>query len=96
MSFITIGIGVVQLFRLKSKDGSREIDFLFAKPIGAGFIVLGMATLVLGFHRFFKVQRMLQDSQYPASQLLVSLVVFAVILLVVVTMLLVFATRPAP
>lgn len=87
LSLVTIGIGIVQLLKLKNEfeDLSR-----YAKPLGASFVFIGIMTLVMGTLRYFRVQTMLLSSYYPASQFLVTLLVGTVFLLVVVTLGLLF------
>lgn len=87
LSLVTIGIGIVQLLKLKneSEDLSR-----YAKPLGASFVFIGIMTLVMGTLRYFRVQTMLLSSYYPASQFLVTFLVGTVFLLVVVTLGLLF------
>ncbi|KAM9931771.1 hypothetical protein OXX80_008578 [Metschnikowia pulcherrima] len=83
LSLVTIGIGIVQLLKLKneSEDLSR-----YAKPLGASFVFIGIITLVMGTLRYFRVQTMLLSSYYPASQFSVTFLVGTVFLLVVVTL----------
>ncbi|KAM9890296.1 hypothetical protein OXX69_012611 [Metschnikowia pulcherrima] len=83
LSLVTIGIGIVQLLKLKneSEDLSR-----YAKPLGASFVFIGIMTLVMGTLRYFRVQTMLLSSYYPASQFSVTFLVGTVFLLVVVTL----------
>lgn len=83
LSLVTIGIGVVQLLKLK---GELEDLAHFAKPIGASFVVAGIFTLIMGTLRYFRVQSMLLSSFYPVSQFLVSFLVGTVFLLVIVTL----------
>lgn len=95
LSFITIGIGITQLFRLEDKqstvqlnnwtiqlDNSSEVIAKFGKPLGCIFIILGIITLLFGVTRFFNVQQMLVKNYYPAARLTV---VVLISLLLVVT-----------
>lgn len=99
LSFITIGVGITQLFRIEAARGSKlslkglnvllsdepdEIINKFGKPLGATFIVLGISTLIYGFIRFFKVQWFLTRDKYPVSRVGVGTLI-AVVLAVVLT-----------
>lgn len=85
LSLISIGIGIVQLFKLKD-DVQNEPISRWGKPIGGGFIVLGIYTLAQGYLRFFRVQQLLLADQYPASRHLVVTTVGAVLVLVASTL----------
>ncbi|KAG5420669.1 hypothetical protein I9W82_002550 [Candida metapsilosis] len=107
LAFITIGIGVTQLFRLE-KPGTRvrttdrildlslddKSDDLkrFGKPLGSIFIILGILTLMMGFRRYFHVQRLLTKSYYPAARLGVGILLFLILSIVLVTLALVLET----
>ena len=107
LAFITIGIGVTQLFRLE-KPGTRvrttdrildlssddKSDDLkrFGKPLGSIFIILGILTLLMGFRRYFHVQRLLTKSYYPAARLGVAILLFLILSIVLVTLALVLET----
>lgn len=90
LSFITIGVGIVQLFRLKGTNEEQAIK-LFGKVIGVGFILLGILTLIMGCLRYFRVQSMLLSLYYPASQYSVILLVGGVFVLIFATLVIVFA-----
>ena len=100
LGFITLGIGVTQLFRLDKKDttvrttnniimlmNSKDGDELvrYGKPLGAIFIVLGILTLLLGFYRFFLVQKFLTINYYPAARVGIAILLFLVLAVVLVT-----------
>ena len=107
LAFITIGIGVTQLFRLE-KPGTkvhttdRIIELLmdhksddlkrYGKPLGSIFIVLGILTLIMGFKRYFHVQRLLTKSYYPAARLGIGILLFLILSVVLVTLALVMQT----
>lgn len=91
LSFITIGIGVTQLFRLDDEH-SKKFSILtsaniqkLGKPLGSVFVVLGIITLVFGTNRYFEVQALLVNNSYPATR-------FAVIFLVSVISVIVAST----
>ncbi|KAN0063546.1 hypothetical protein ACQY0O_003993 [Thecaphora frezii] len=53
---------------------ARLLDLAkFGKPIGAGFIVLGIFVLLLGCRRYFVVQKQLIRGKFPPSRISVSL-----------------------
>lgn len=97
LSFITIGIGITQLFKLENKsskvlvnrfiieldDNSHSING-YGKPLGCLFIVLGILTLLFGVIRYFKVQHMLVKNYYPATRLSV-LILISLLLAVVIS-----------
>ncbi|CAN3357680.1 hypothetical protein DICA3_C13366 [Diutina catenulata] len=101
LSFITIGIGVTQLFRLESKatevqvnygivkldhkDDKSQVIRAYGKPLGSVFIILGILTLIFGMHRFFHVQQSLTGGFYPASRLGIMTLILAVAVVVLVT-----------
>lgn len=89
---ITIGIGVVQLFKLHSKDESTSMAGL-GKLIGSGFFIVGISCLIVGFFRYFKVQAMLLDLKFPASQYSVVSLVVAVFVLFLLTIIVVSTKR---
>lgn len=80
LSFITIGIGITQLFKLHSNSSvgirdrllTLEIDSddfkTYGKSLGGTFIGLGITTLIFGFTRFFKVQHLLTYGYFPATK----------------------------
>lgn len=92
LSLVTIGIGIVQLFKLKNIEESDSIAHL-GKPIGVGFIVIGIYTLLMGSIRYFRVQSLLVNSFYPVSQWSIALVNLAVLALVFITLVIVLITR---
>lgn len=98
LSFITIGIGVTQLFRLEDASSNVQINSMviqldhsskvinsYGKPLGCIFIVLGILTLLAGIVRFFKVQQMLVYNHYPASRLSVLALILIILVVVLVT-----------
>lgn len=69
--FITIGIGIAQLFRLDtSSDPQHRQQSIVAqgKFLGASFIILGIWTLGFGLFRYFYVQQMLTIGLFPATR----------------------------
>jgi len=98
LSFITIGIGVTQLFRLQDKDANSKSNNdshalkRFGKPLGSVFVILGIITLVFGSVRFFKVQRMLTRNYYPATRLALVLLIATVLIIILITLVVVLKT----
>ncbi|KAM3126255.1 hypothetical protein ACQ2H7_000430 [Candidozyma auris] len=84
LSLTTIGIGIVQLFKLQLKGEYEEMT-KFGKPIGAGFFLLGISVLLFGCYRFFNVQALLLQDKYPISYFSVSSLVASVFVLVFAT-----------
>lgn len=97
LSFITIGIGITQLFRLEDKpskvlinrfvvelDNTSHAITEYGRPLGCIFIVLGILTLLFGVVRYFKVQHMLVKNYYPATRLSV-LILISLLLIVVIS-----------
>lgn len=97
LSFITIGIGITQLFRLEDKSSKAQINRFvieldndshviteYGRPLGCLFIVLGILTLLFGVVRYFKVQHMLVKSYYPATRISV-LILISLLLIVVIS-----------
>lgn len=95
LSFITIGIGITQLFRLEDKsskvlinrfivelDDNSHVITEYGRPLGCLFIILGILTLLFGVSRYFKVQHMLVKNYYPATRL--SIIILISLLLAVV------------
>ncbi|PIS49380.1 hypothetical protein CJI97_005555 [Candidozyma auris] len=89
LSLTTIGIGIVQLFKLQLKGEYEEMT-KFGKPIGAGFFLLGISVLLFGCYRFFNVQALLLQDKYPISYFSVSSLVASVFVLVFATVVVVF------
>lgn len=89
LSLTTIGIGVVQLFKLQIKGELDELAH-HGKPIGAGFFILGILCLLFGCYRFFNVQALLLKDKYPISYFSTLLLVISVFVLILATALVVF------
>lgn len=101
LSFITIGVGITQLFRIEaarssnltlkgltlflSNDSDEAINH-FGKPLGVTFIILGICTLIYGSLKFFRVQWFLTQNKYPVSRIGLGLLIAAVIVAVLITL----------
>lgn len=81
LSFITIGIGITQLFRLNDPVDKTPSPLLtevfesknpsihkYGKPLGSIFVILGILTLIIGANRYFTVQAMLVNNKFPATR----------------------------
>ncbi|KAI5954623.1 hypothetical protein KGF54_002399 [Candida jiufengensis] len=101
LSFITLGIGVTQLFRLEKPNTkvhtTNSIILLandlkgddlkkYGKPLGAIFIIIGILTLLFGFNRYFYVQKLLTKNFYPATRLGIMVLIFLIISVILVTL----------
>ncbi|KAI5961379.1 uncharacterized protein KGF55_004002 [Candida pseudojiufengensis] len=101
LSFITLGIGITQLFRLEKPDTkihtTSSIIFLnndhhsdtlkkFGKPLGGIFIIIGIITLFFGFNRYFYVQKLLTTNYYPATRLGIMLLIFLIASVILITL----------
>lgn len=92
LSMITIGIGIVQLFKLHLKGEKTDMAGL-GKFIGSGFFVVGVSCLIIGCYRYFKVQSMLLNLHFPASQYSVVALVISVFVLFFLTIVIVSSQR---
>lgn len=96
LSFITIGIGITQLFRLNDPVDESPSPLLlyvfesknpsihkYGKPLGSIFVILGILTLILGANRYFTVQSMLIHNKFPATRLgILSLIVLIALIII--------------
>ncbi|KAL6454554.1 hypothetical protein SBY92_004021 [Candida maltosa Xu316] len=96
LAFITLGIGITQLFRLETPNSkihtsgsivplsneTSDVILKAGKPLGSIFIVLGIITLIFGMNRYFQVQHFLTKDYYPATRLMLTIVIttFALVL----------------
>lgn len=83
---VTIGIGVAQLFKIHNDEKSVQFQTRFAKPLGAIIVSIGIITLILGFLRYFRVQRLLLRERFPVSQYSVIVMIVAVSLLIILVL----------
>ncbi|CAG8644390.1 9211_t:CDS:2 [Paraglomus brasilianum] len=67
LSFISIGIAIVQLFRLSSSDG-RSGSVKTGTPLGITFVVVGIVFLCFGVARYFHSQCIMIKGEFPASR----------------------------
>lgn len=102
LSFITIGIGITQLFKLRNNSSVRVNDRLlnlslidtdefntYGKVLGGIFMALGVGTLSFGFTRYFKVQHMLNYGYYPATKGSILTLISIVFMVLLATMVIV-------
>ncbi|CAI5755919.1 unnamed protein product [Candida verbasci] len=106
LSFITLGIGMTQLFRLEHpnskvktmnnvlllNDNEDNLIRKLGKPLGATFIIIGILTLIFGFNRYFKVQIYLTKSFYPATRLSLFILISLILILTIITLVMVLKT----
>lgn len=98
MSFISLGIGIAQLFRLEEKDARIEINLklvslmaidssikAYGKALGSAFIVLGILTLLMGAMRFYTVQATLLQNYYPIGRISILTLLLLLLLIVVLS-----------
>ncbi|TDL20195.1 hypothetical protein BD410DRAFT_704255, partial [Rickenella mellea] len=88
----SMGVALVQLLSVPSADGTAQNATLtkFVTPLGATTIVVGLSLMIIGFVRYFRVQRTLMDGKFlPAGNIVhftalalscLVFVVFAVVL----------------
>lgn len=100
LSFITVGVAITQLFKLKVNSkinlndklitlssNERLIEYhTFGKCLGSLFILLGITTLVLGLLRFFQVQHALIYGHYPMAKVSLTVIILLTLSIIVVTL----------
>ena len=84
LSLLTVGIAVIQLYRLTSPQGTPNsaTEVVAAKVIGVLFVALGAAFVVFGCVRYFYAQALMVKGLFPASR---GSVVFGGFFLVAIT-----------
>lgn len=100
LSFITIGIGITQLFRLNDPVDETPSPLLmevfesktpsihqYGKPLGTIFVILGIVTLIIGANRYFTVQAMLINNKFPATRLGILSLIILIALIIIFTFL---------
>ncbi|RCK62422.1 hypothetical protein Cantr_09136 [Candida viswanathii] len=106
LAFITLGVGITQLFRLEKpnskiltsnsvlplRDTNSDVILRAGKPLGAVFIILGIITLLFGMNRYFQVQFFLQKNYYPATRLGIFSLIAVILIIVVTTFIIVLKT----
>lgn len=106
LAFITLGIGITQLFRLEKpnskikttnslislENSNNDIILKAGKPLGSIFIILGIITLIFGMNRYFQVQFFLTKDYYPATRLSIFLLITVILTIVITTFAIVLKT----
>lgn len=106
LAFITLGIGITQLFRLEKphskiltsssslplKDSNNDIILKAGKPLGSIFIILGIITLIFGMNRYFQVQYFLTKDYYPATRFSIFTLISVILFIVVTTFAIILKT----
>ncbi|EPQ54666.1 hypothetical protein GLOTRDRAFT_77319 [Gloeophyllum trabeum ATCC 11539] len=63
---------LVQLFTLSNSSGeSNKTIHIYARPLGAAGVALGLVTLFIGVVRYFTVQIALTEGKYPVARITV-------------------------
>ncbi|CDO73972.1 hypothetical protein BN946_scf185043.g21 [Trametes cinnabarina] len=83
LTLSSAGVGLVQLFSLSASTADRRDLEHFAKPLGATMIAIGLYTLWIGVARYFLVQGALIRGVYPIARVSVSVLSFAVLVMVI-------------
>lgn len=106
LAFITLGIGITQLFRLEKpnskikttnslislENSNNDIILKAGKPLGSIFIILGIITLIFGMNRYFQVQFFLTKDYYPATRLSIFLLITVILTIVITTFAIILKT----
>lgn len=100
LAFVTIGVGVAQLFRLETKAAKASINGVtvhlvedphspllsrVGKALSTLSILFGIFTLVVGIVRYYHTQSMLTKDVYPTSRVGVGFVAVFLVVLVVLS-----------
>jgi len=73
LAMASMGIALVQLFKI-SADNSKNDDVKnYARPLGAVLVITGLLTLATGFVRYFVIQHALIKGQFPVTRLVITL-----------------------
>lgn len=101
LTFVTIGIGVAQLFRLEEKSSQVNINGVIinlsndaksstirelGKPLSILSILLGILTLLIGIFRFYQTQKLLVRDIYPATRIGVAIIVIFILAMVLLSL----------
>lgn len=101
LTFVTIGIGVAQLFRLEEKSSLVNINGVtikltndekssiirnLGKPLSILSILLGILTLLIGIFRFYQTQKLLVRDVYPATRVGVMIIVIFILAMVLLSL----------
>jgi len=85
LAIASAGVALVQLFTVSGGDhGHRNIQ-VYARPIGASTVCMGLTVLVIGIMRYFSIQNALVKGFFPAARIVVIGITIALAVLVMVT-----------
>lgn len=72
LALSSMGVALVQLFTLSNSSGeSNKTIHIYARPLGAAGVALGLVTLFIGVVRYFTVQIALTEGKYPVARITV-------------------------
>ena len=83
LSLASVGVGVAQLLKLGGDAQEKQLLLSLSKGLGLCFILLALATLMIGTFRYFVIQKMLTNNSFPASRLGIGLILSSVFVLCV-------------
>ncbi|KAH7329278.1 hypothetical protein B0I35DRAFT_448515 [Stachybotrys elegans] len=93
LAFASIGVAVTQLFRLNTTLAQTESEGLDTKalrrlgrPLGATFIGIGIATLLMGYKRYLDSQEWIMKGKFPASRGTVAATAFLAFAVIVLSL----------
>ncbi|ODV98284.1 hypothetical protein PACTADRAFT_769 [Pachysolen tannophilus NRRL Y-2460] len=92
LSFVAVGVGIVQLFNLSAEDGSSYIMYKtknissFGKPLGICFVTIAVLCTLFGFIRYFLVQKLLEDNRFPIDRLSIIVLLFSLLTMTIVVL----------
>ncbi|KIO31518.1 hypothetical protein M407DRAFT_131128 [Tulasnella calospora MUT 4182] len=86
LAIASAGVALVQLFTITatSNASAKELRRLI-RPLGATVVVLGLAVLIVGCWRYFRIQSTLQTGYFPPARRTVGLMTGALMVIVAVT-----------
>ncbi|KAI9792674.1 MAG: hypothetical protein M1816_001773 [Peltula sp. TS41687] len=102
LAFASIGIAIIQLFRLNTSFTGREYDSeegairlrQLGKPIGVTFLGISIVVLFVGFHRYFESQHWIIRGKFPASRLSIFVVTVIAGMLIVGSLVVLLVVDP--
>ncbi|TFK52359.1 hypothetical protein OE88DRAFT_1657571 [Heliocybe sulcata] len=75
LALSSMGVALVQLFTLSnSASGTKSALHVYARPLGATGVVLGLLVLLIGVVRYFTVQTALTRGNFPVARVTVIVV----------------------
>lgn len=73
LAMASMGIALVQLFKLSVDANSQSDVKVYARPLGAVLVITGLLTLATGFVRYFVIQHALIQGQFPVTRMAITL-----------------------